>query len=375
MGGNKAGQVLAKLAREGKVIPFEDVKATVKPGKAYAKIEKKDKGKTGSARVATPKVLGGSEVNLAGDTDPRQPLMDWLRDKDNPFFAKAWVNRVWTNYFGTGIIEPADDLNLANPPSNAELLNYLASQFIERGFDMKWLHREIANSDTYQRSWKNNETNKLDRRNFSHSLLRRLPAEVAYDAINQATGGDDLAGRMLVDINSRAIGPMSSMPVTKGNGNGASYALNIFGKPERLSNCDCERSGAPTILQSVYLSNDMEAQQKISEGWIRQLEGGNPKSFIQSGYKTREKDAARIKEDKSRMMQQAKANARIKPEMNTEDQKKLVEELYMRSLSRRPTAAESEQAVQHLGEASSIAEGMRDMLWVVVNTKEFLINH
>lgn len=375
MGGNKAGQTLARLARDGKVIPFEDVKATVKPGKTYAKLEKKEKGKTGSARVVTPKVLGGSEVTLTGEIDPRQPLMDWLRDKDNPYFAKAWVNRVWANYFGAGIIEPADDLNLANPPSNAALLDHLASQFIARDFDMKWLHREIANSDAYQRSWKPNETNKLDRRNFSHSLLRRLPAEVAYDAINQATGGDDLAARMMTDMNSRAIGPMSSMPVTRGNGNGAAYALNIFGKPERLSNCDCERSAAPTILQSVYLSNDSEAQQKISEGWIRQLEGGNPKSFLQSGYKTREKDAARVKEEKSRMMQQAKANARIKPEMNTQEQQKLVEEMFLRALSRRPTVAESDQALQHLGEAPSIGQGMRDLLWVVVNTKEFLINH
>ena len=107
--------------------------------------------------------------------------MDWLRSDDNPYFAKAFINRVWYNYFGRGIVEPVDDMNLANPPSNGPLLDYLAKGFAESGHDMKWLHRTILSSDAYQRSWKPNETNLQDERNFSRMVVRRLPAEVGAD--------------------------------------------------------------------------------------------------------------------------------------------------------------------------------------------------
>ncbi|MGV2338304.1 MAG UNVERIFIED_CONTAM: DUF1553 domain-containing protein [Planctomycetaceae bacterium] len=123
----------------------------------------------------TAKILAGPVVDLTQYEDPRQPLMDWLRSPENPLFAKAFVNRVWAAYFNTGIVSPADDLNLANPPVNAELFNYLAKGFIENNFDMKWLHREILNSRTYQLSWIPNSTNRHDERNFS---LRR-PAQTA----------------------------------------------------------------------------------------------------------------------------------------------------------------------------------------------------
>ncbi len=119
--------------------------------------------------------------------------MDWLRDKDNPYFARAIVNRVWANYFGVGIIEPPDDMNLANPPSNGPLLDYLAEEFVAHGYDLKWLHREIRYSRTYQLSWRPNDTNRLDERNFSRAVVRRLPAEVAYDALACATAGDEQA--------------------------------------------------------------------------------------------------------------------------------------------------------------------------------------
>ena len=113
--------------------------------------------------------------------------MEWLRSKDNPYFAKAFVNRVWANYFGVGIVNPTDDMNLANPPSNAALLEYLADGLVDHNFDMKWLHREITASLAYQRSWQVNETNRLDERNFSRAMIRRLPAEVLIDAVTMAT--------------------------------------------------------------------------------------------------------------------------------------------------------------------------------------------
>src|SRR5207244_4380174 len=151
--------------------------------------------------------LGGENVELDAMDDPREPLMEWMRSKTNPYFAKAFINRVWSNYFGTGIINPPDDMNLANPSSNAGLLNYLAEGFIAHDFDMKWLHREIVSSDAYQRSWKTNETNRLDERNFSRSVVRRLPAEVLVDAVAQATASGKTLATSAMDVENRAIGP------------------------------------------------------------------------------------------------------------------------------------------------------------------------
>ena len=111
--------------------------------------------------------------------------MQWMSEPQNPWFARAIVNRVWAGYFHVGIIDPPDDLNPANPPSNPELLDWLCD-FVENKYDMKWLHRQIATSDTYQRSWKPNATNREDRRNFSRAVPRRLPAEMVYDSVKQA---------------------------------------------------------------------------------------------------------------------------------------------------------------------------------------------
>ena len=117
-------------------------------------------------------LLGGEDVGLVESDDPRQALLDWMRRKDNPYFARLWVNRVWAEYFGVGIINPPDDMNLASPPSNPALLEYLEKGFVEHGFDMKWLHSQIVNSQAYQRSLRSNETNRLDERNFSRAVAR-----------------------------------------------------------------------------------------------------------------------------------------------------------------------------------------------------------
>ena len=197
----QAGRATARSCRS--------TKCTSRRVNAGARKANKDKGKVVTAgRVITPKVLGGDEVVDANYDDPRQPLMDWLRQKDNPYFARSFVNRVWAHYFNVGIVEPADDMNLANAPSNKELLDYLADAFIEHDYDMKWLMREIVNSDTYQRRWQTNATNEFDLRNFSHAVPRRLPAEVVYDAVVDATAGEtklDQASRTIRSTNC-AIG-------------------------------------------------------------------------------------------------------------------------------------------------------------------------
>src|SRR5690606_13955822 len=141
--------------------------------------KKPARGNGQAGRVLTPKLLGGESVLAEQYADPREPVMEWLRARDNPYFPRALVHRVGARYFHVGIVEPPDDMNLANPPSNEELLDHLARGFVEHGYDLKWLHREIASSRTYQLSWRPNETNRLDERNFSRAVLRRMPAEVA----------------------------------------------------------------------------------------------------------------------------------------------------------------------------------------------------
>jgi hypothetical protein len=318
----------AELAARGVVLPFKDLTVPPPP-----KVGKSARPTARFGRVITPRLLGGEEVIAANYHDPRQPLMDWLRQPDNPYFARALVNRVWSAYFHVGIIEPTDDQNLANPPSNPALLDWLADEFVAHGYDLKWLHRTIASSHTYQRSWRANDTNRHDERNFSRAVIRRLPAEAAYDAVVLATAADE--ARLLLEqdpAGRRAIGAASCFAATR---DGSSYAVSLFGKPPRAINCDCERSNEPTLLQTVYLRNDPEVYRLIDrpDGWLKQV---------------------------------ARSPQR--------DLDELVRQAYLRTLSRLPEARESAAARQHLQQSADPISGLRDLLWALVNTKEFIVN-
>jgi hypothetical protein len=156
---------LEAAIKAGKTYPAEFLvynKAAVIPPAPKANPKAKgDKNKDATAekpvRMLPGKLLGGDKINLAEVEDPREALLHYLRTEPNHFLARAFVNRVWAGYFNVGIIHPTDDASLANPPSNAALLTYLTEGFIANKYDMKWLHRTIAQSDTYQRSWQPNE--------------------------------------------------------------------------------------------------------------------------------------------------------------------------------------------------------------------------
>lgn len=317
-----------ELLQQGKVLPFKNLSVPQRANTAR-------KGGRPSAkfgRVFTPKLLGGEEVIASQYDDPRRPLMDWIRQEDNPYFARAFVNRVWAGYFHAGIIHPTDDMNLANPPSNAPLLDYLADEFVKHGYDMRWLHREIASSRTYQLSCRPNETNAGDERNFSRAVLRRMPAEAAYDAIHLATASDEALKALHSDpAGTRAIGAASCFA---GRRDENSYAVNLFGKPPRAINCDCERSAEPSLLQTVYLRNDPELAKLLDrpEGWLNQI--------------SRSKSA---------------------------DRDELIRQAYLRTLSRLPQDKELAIARDHLSEAGKTASGLRDLLWALLNTKEFIV--
>ncbi|MFM2095716.1 MAG: hypothetical protein RIS70_2840, partial [Planctomycetota bacterium] len=266
--GNDRAKKFAELLKADKVVPFGEIYID------RARLQGNRRGRNATPAATKAKLLGGEVIDLSQTEDPREPLMQWLRSPDNRYFAKAFVNRVWAGYFHAGIVNPPDDLSLANPPSNGPLLDHLARSFVEHGFDMKWLHREICNSDTYQRSWRANSTNEQDERNFSRAVPRRLPAEVAVDALAMATASDTKGGEMLSVIATRAIGiPGSSGRNDRGN-NQSTFALQVFGRSSRESNCDCDRSMDASLLQTVYLQNDASVLAAIAgakDTWIEQL--------------------------------------------------------------------------------------------------------
>jgi hypothetical protein len=353
---NERDKTMVKFANEGQTIPFQEV--YIKTGENGDRKRDKDKEnkRVDATRVITPRVLGGEEVIASTYSDPRQPLMDWLRQKDNPYFARAFVNRVWSHYFNVGIVEPADDMNLANAPSNKELLDYLSQAFIEHHYDVKWLHREITGSLTYQRSWKPNGTNEHDLRNYSHAVPRRLPAEVVYDAVVTATAGSaELTKRAGNPVEECAIGLSRGYSLRKNN---SLYALSVFGKPKRETPCDCERSNVPSLLQTVFLRNDQEMATLIDRktGWVSEV------SQQLAG-------AANENPNKRR------ATAAERPALPEGKDAELIQEVYLRTFSRLPDQEELAEARHYLAESDNLSAGLEDLLWALLNAKEFIVNH
>lgn len=395
-------EAFKKQIDEDVVLPWPEVYIAENTGKKLTDKEiakRKKLDPNFSSRVLTPKILGGEEVLLNGFSDPRQPLMDWLRSKENPYFARAFVNRVWENYFGRGIVQPADDMNLANPPSNAELLDYLAQGFVSQRYDMKWLHREILSSDAYQRSWKPTASNKLDEKNFSRMLLRRLPAEVAIDAFTQATAIPERLATFEVDIRNRAIGP--STIASDGRRTASGYALTIFGKPTRDMNCDCERVADPSLLQTIFTRNDPELLTSIdnrgkdSMAWIaelrreygskaalaklelelkkietteKRLQAEAKKAGLEKG--PREVELQRLT-DRRKSLQEEIAAAQVK----RFDEDRIIHQLFLRTVSRPPNPDEITKAKEDIAAAKDPVDGVRDVLWAMLNTREFIVNH
>lgn len=420
--GNDQRRELARLLeKEGKTIPFPELyNLPARATNNNAKNRKKN-GKRPEP-VAMAKLLGGEEINLVQQDDPRKPLMDWLRSRENKLFAKAFVNRVWASYFNVGIVEPTDDLSLANPPSNPELLDYLAEAFVENNYDMKWLHREIANSRTYQLSWEPNETNLHDERNFARAVPRRMPAEVAVDAIEFATASTEKLSEAQTDLKNRSI----ALPSVGRNNRGAGpyYALTIFGRSVRENNCDCDRSFEPSLLQTLYMRNDQEVLASIDrpkDGWLKQLADELELKFVpkttSSNSKTVKKpknydelveryqarleklkesdNKAAYKAGRKKFLQflarygdsikdiEAKEdnagdnteNANTGTQLAAADVKRVVDEAYLRTLSRHPSNDEYTIAQKYLTDADDPVDGIRSLLWALINTKEFIVNH
>ncbi len=292
----------------------------------------------GSQKSQSFRLLGEKQSSpVAAGQDPRGIVMAWLRRPDNPYFARAMVNRVWAHYFGRGIVDPPDHLSPFNPATHPELLAELAAEFIKTGYDLKKLHRLILNSRTYQQSAKTNATSKDDATNYASFYLRRLPAEVLVDAVNHATLGKETyppelfipAGALAVEVAGSTGGEQKKATLH--------YAFHIFGRPLRSPEvqCDCERDATVTVVQALFLANHPSIQAKISaaEGRVAKIAKETP------------------------------------------DAKTAIEELYLWTLSRPPLEPELQACLTHLKASASHQRGLEDVMWSLLNTREFQLNH
>ncbi|MBU6301906.1 MAG: DUF1553 domain-containing protein [Verrucomicrobia bacterium] len=290
-----------------------------------------------TGKTLSPAPLGGEVLRISPERDPRFALADWMSDRDNPFFARMLVNRYWKHFFGRGLVEPEDDMRVTNPATHPELLDALATYFTVSGYDLRELMRLIVSSHTYQLSAEPNAHNLTDRQNYSRFYPRRLPAEVLLDSINLVAETEDNFGGQ--EKGTRAIAlPDDSY-------NKEVYFLSVFGRPSMESACECERTSDANLAQSLHLINSPTLQSKLAHPQGR---------------------AARLA-------------ALTSPDLAK------ISDLYLAAVGRPPEAKEVEAALGHLAKKRGAAVGeargkadqiaFEDMLWALINTKEFLFNH
>ena len=292
-----------------------------------------------------PAGLGAMSVDLAPEEDPRRALADWMTQSENPFFAPALVNRYWKHFLNRGLVEPEDDMRDTNPASNPELLKALAQHFVSSGYDLKDLARQICRSRVYQFSALPNEFNAIDTQHFSHYYPQRLEAETLLDAIDDVTGTPTHFNGLPPD--HRAV----QLPDNSFNQD--YYFLTVFGRPDAASACECERSMDASLAQSLHLLNSKTIQEKL---------------LADTGI------AARFAQDTS-----------LKDVDN-------IHTLYHTALSREPSLKEMQSAMEYLNRAPRVQidddgkptpmdaqlarrQAFEDLVWVMLNMKEFLFNH
>ena len=276
-------------------------------------------------RAPEPKYLDGEYAKFTAEEDPRHGLVDWMTKPENPFFAKTLVNRLWGHFLGRGLVHEVDDIRDTNPASNPELLDYLAQDFVQHRFDMKQSIRKIVSSKVYQLSSLPTEHNQNDRQNFARFYGRRMIAEVLLDSVDQAAGTrSNFSG---VGKTARAI----DLP----HENFGSYFLDAFDRPKRVTGCECERSSGATLAQVLLLANSDEIENKVADGNGRIAKLTTAKKTV--------------------------------PE--------ILDELYLASLSRLPTAAERKSVETYIAAEPDQKKAFEDVLWTLLNSKEFLFNH
>ncbi|MFP6671562.1 MAG: DUF1549 domain-containing protein [Pirellulaceae bacterium] len=288
----------------------------------------KDKGSVAHPRSGlkiAPRPLGGPDFQLDRYDDPRHSLASWMTRPTNPYFGRTMVNRLWAHFLGRGIIDPIDDARSTNPPSNPQLLDALTRDFVESQYDVKQLIRNICNSYAYRLESTTTVSNKEDLQSFARFYPRRLKAEVLLDGISQILAAPTtFAG---VPAGTRAIElPDENVPA---------HFLTVFGRPARISACECERIDAPSLAQALEFVNSKEIQNKLTaeKGYVQQLTA-NKKPYAEN-----------------------------------------VADIFLRIYARPPRAEELKIAVEFLQTEKETAEAYRSLLWSLLATNEFLFNH
>lgn len=277
--------------------------------------------RTGAA--IPPRGLDGKPLSIPAGSDPRAALVDWMTRPDNPYFARALVNRLWGHFFQRGIVEPIDDLRVTNPPTNPELLDALARQFVSQGYSIKKVIKTICSSTTYQLSSEPTPSNGADRQNFARHYPKRLSAEVLLDAMDQVTGIRTSFGYppewRAVDLPDEQVG---------------SYFLDVFGRPQRASSCECERTSEANLSQALHLLNSSEVHGKLVS------------------------DAGRA----------AQLAADPRPD------REKVSDLFLWFFARYPLADELKHALDHIASKTDKRQAYQNLIWALLNSKEFQFN-
>jgi hypothetical protein len=289
-----------------------------------------------TGEVVPPKFLDGPSLALKPQEDARGRLAEWMTRKDNPFLARAAVNRFWSHLFGRGIIDPVDDIRSSNPPVNGPLLDALTKDFLDHGHDVRHILRTILNSRTYQLSARANKSNAGDTLNFSHALPRRLSAEQLLDTLSQATGirenfGARFPGTGTVALPAGGVraGQLPDRELT-------AELLELFGRPRGATSCACERHEEASMTQALHLINGKSVARRLADP------NGRVAKVVQ---------VPKISDDQ------------------------VIEELYLAVLCRPPRADELELLRPQFRTAATRLQAAQDVMWVLLNTKEFLFNH
>ncbi len=277
--------------------------------------------KTGKVMPPTP--LDDKPVDHP--LDRRIALAQWLTSPENYFFSRSIVNRYVSYLLGRGLVEPVDDMRSTNPPTNPPLLDALAEHFVKHKFDIKQVMRVIMTSRLYQLDWRPTEQNAKDLRFYSHYYVKRLAAEPLLDAVNYATGTKTKFPNL----------PLGTLAIELPDAEYPDYFLNTFGKPRRASVCECERAKEQNLAQSLHLLNGDIVARKVAD----------PKGRVAQLLKRK-----------------------VKPEQ-------AVEELYLATVCRYPRPEEMKTALEFIKQAPSVKEAYEDLLWALLNSKEFLFNH
>lgn len=273
-----------------------------------------------------PWVPGQGDIENPNEFDRRLDFAKWLTEPDNPFFAKIEVNRIWSQVFGRGIVEPADDFRDTNPPSNALLLDQLAQDFVDNGYDRKKILATILKSRTYQTSYQPNDFNEDDTKYFSHYQPRLLSAEQLLDAICHVTQVAESFGGLPAGTKATHL-PAPDLVNNE--------FLKIFGQPERQTVCACERTNESNLSMAIQFFNGPLIYGKLKD---------ESNSFRKS-------------------MTDGKSNTEI------------ITLLYNLAVCRNPSDTELKASLEHIESKEDRVEALEDICWAILNTNEFLFQH